>query len=301
MKRLVLSLQVAPIYVIGALIAIVPLKIAMRLGAFIGIIVFKLLDSRRKIAIDNLEKIDKDLIQDDRGSEEIIKDSFVNLGKLIIECMKVLYGLGRNILDRIEIEGIEHYENAVKKGKGIFIISGHCGNWELLALTLSYRLQPLTYAVRGMDNPYMNKIIDKYRTKFGNRVIYKKGALKTIFSEKKQTRPVMMLVDQSAIPKEGVHIDFLGRPAWAMKSPIVIARRTGGTVLPAFIKRTSTGHTVRIHPEIVLSSHEDPETAIAEDTRTFARFVEDYVKENPTQWYWIHRRWKTYKKRHRQT
>ena len=301
MKQITLFLQMASAYVISFFIAILPLPIALRLGAFIGVMLYKLLGSRRKIAIENLEKIDRDLFNDERRAEEIIRESFINLGKLIIECIKVLHGFGRNILDRIELEGIENYHNAVKKGKGIFIISGHCGNWELLALIISYRLRPLTYAVRAIDNPYINKVIEKYRTRFGNTVIYKKGALKTIFSEIKHNGLVMMLIDQSAMPKEGVHIDFLGRAAWAMKSPIVIARRTGGTVLPAFIKRTPTGHKVEIHPEIVLSSHEDPETAIAEDAKLFAGYVEKYIMENPTQWYWIHRRWKSYKKRRSQT
>jgi KDO2-lipid IV(A) lauroyltransferase len=301
MKRIALFLQTAVAYVISLFIAILPLSVALRLGAFIGVLLYKLLGSRRKIAIENLEKIDRDLVKDKRRAEEIIRESFINLGKLIIECIKVLHGFGKKILDRIEIDGIENFDNAAKKGKGIFIISGHCGNWELLALCISYKLRPLTYAVRAIDNPFVNQVIEKYRTRFGNTVIYKRGALKTIFSEIKHKGLVMMLIDQSAMPKEGVQIDFLGRPAWAMKSPIVIARRTGGTVLPAFIKRTPTGHKVEIHPEIELSSNEDPETAIAEDTRLFAGYVENYIRENPTQWYWVHRRWKSYKSRRTET
>ncbi|UCG77498.1 MAG: lysophospholipid acyltransferase family protein [Nitrospirota bacterium] len=295
MKGIFLFLQAAVVYIITLFIAIIPHRIALRLGELLGLLIYKSLSSRRRIAIESLNKIDPELIDDKRSADEVIKDTFMHLGKLLVECSKVLHGFGKSIVKNIEIKGLEHYENALKKGNGVFIISGHCGNWELLPLTLSFKQRPLTYAVRAIDNPYINKIIEIYRTKFGNTILYKEGALKKIFAEIANNGTVMMLVDQSAIPSQGVKIEFMGRPAWAMKSPVVIARRTGGTVLPAFIRRQGRGHVIEIHPEIKMSDNDDPEKAVYEDAMSFAAHIEKYVKENTYQWYWIHNRWKEYK------
>ncbi len=294
MSKLVLMIQAVLIYIVTFFIAILPLPLALRLGDILGLLVHRILRGRRELAEDSLTKIGPAAVDDERNVDVIIRHSFMNLGRLIVECSKVLHGFGKYLLKDIEIRGIEHYEKAVKKGNGVFIISGHCGNWELLPLTISYKIRPLTYAVRAIDNPYINKIIEIYRTKFGNTILYKEGALKTIFREISKNGTVMMLVDQSAIPSQGVNIEFMGRPAWAMKSPVVIAKRTGATVIPAFIKRSGKGHIIDFYPEVKMSSNEDPDMALKEDAAAFASHIGDYIKENPDQWYWIHNRWKTY-------
>jgi KDO2-lipid IV(A) lauroyltransferase len=90
-------------------------------------------------------------------------------------------------------------------------------------------------------------------------------------------------------------IDFLGRGAWTSKIPAIIARKTGAAVLPAFIHRTDEGHKVRISPEVELSRDDDTEQAVREDTVKLTGYIEEYIKEHPAEWLWIHRRWKRVK------
>ncbi|MEK7852919.1 MAG: lysophospholipid acyltransferase family protein, partial [Planctomycetota bacterium] len=91
---------------------------------------------------------------------------------------------------------------------------------------------------------------------------------------------------------EGYVIDFLGRGAWTTKMPALIARKTGAAVLPAFIHRTQKGHKIKIYPAVELSDIADKEKAVIEDTKRFSGFIERYIKEHPSEWLWIHRRWK---------
>jgi KDO2-lipid IV(A) lauroyltransferase len=102
-------------------------------------------------------------------------------------------------------------------------------------------------------------------------------------------------MDQAVIPSEGYVTDFLGRGAWTTKTPALIARKTGAVVLPAFIHRTAKGHKITIFPKIELSPGDDMEKAVKEDTKNFSRAIEEYIKEHPSEWLWIHRRWKRVK------
>jgi len=92
-------------------------------------------------------------------------------------------------------------------------------------------------------------------------------------------------------PEEGALIDVLGRKAWASKAPVIIGQKSGAAILPAFIHREGDRHVVTIHPEHLLGN-DMSETGINLETQRLSRYVEEYVIEHPTQWYWVHRRWK---------
>ncbi|MBI1812098.1 MAG: lysophospholipid acyltransferase family protein, partial [Nitrospirae bacterium] len=166
------------------------------------------------------------------------------------------------------------------------------GNWELVAIASSYKLLDISAVARRSNNPYINKFIEKARQRYGNSVIYKKGALRNIIERLREGGSVGILMDQAVLSDEGYVIDFLGRGAWITKMPALIARKTGAAVLPAFIHRTDKGHRITIYPEVKLSDIADKEKAVIEDTKKFSGFIEAYVKEYPSEWLWIHRRWK---------
>ena len=222
----------------------------------------------------------------------MIRENFRNLGRSFIEIIKIYYGTGRTILEKTVIKGMEHFEKARAKGKGVFLITGHCGNWELLAILASYRVAPLSVVVRPLNNPYLNTFLVKARSRFGNRLIDKKGALRAILGTLKDGGFVGILMDQAVLQDEGYVIEFLGRGAWTTKMPALLARKTGAPAVAAFIRRTESGHEITVHPEISLSSNSNQDEAVREDTKRFSSFIEDYIKENPSQWLWMHRRWK---------
>ena len=262
----------------------------------LGLLLFHVWGSRRRIAIDNLSKcVSAGAIHITEPAETIIRKNFMNLGRSFIEVIKIYYGLGEKIIRSVSVEGLEHFKTAQSRGKGILLLSGHCGNWELLAIAISLKISSVAGIARPINNPYVNKIVERVRRKYGNEVIYKKGALKTIIKKLKNNEYVGILMDQAVIPEEGYVLDFLGRGAWTTKTPAVIVRKTGAAVIAGFIHRTAAGHIITAYPEVELSGNNDKEEAVKEDTAKFSSYIENYIKEHPTEWLWIHRRWKRVK------
>jgi KDO2-lipid IV(A) lauroyltransferase len=359
-KNLINIIEAGSFILLSLLIALLPHRLALKTGEILGLLVFYAWGSRRKIAIENIENSEvtehssrnsRSVLSARQKSEAriVAKETFKNLGKSFVEVIKIYYGFGKGIIDNIEIRGVENYHSAKSKNKGVIFITGHCGNWELMALTFGFRIGNVSSVAREQNNPYLNRLVEKTRVKYGNKIIYKKGALKSMLSELKNNKMVGILMDQAAAKDDGVVIDFLGRPAWTTKMPAVIARKTGAPVLPIFINRTRVSHIINIYPEVNLStdatnislrltkgdenvipaeagiqkakeldsrlhgndkldvfsyqdidsdspkSHktfENKDKAIIEDTKRFSEFIENYIKEHPTEWLWIHKRWK---------
>jgi KDO2-lipid IV(A) lauroyltransferase len=304
MKKAVWLIEAGLFIILSIPLAILPFNWSMKAGELFGLLLFYLWGSRRRIAIENIKEslvsgqgsppLSPPLARGGWGgnSELIARETFKNLGKSFVEIIKVYYGFGWEIIDSVDIEGIENFNKAKSKGKGILFIAGHCGNWELMAITMSAKLSGVAVVARPINNPYVNKFIESVRQNYGNSVIYKQGALKTIIRTLKNNGCVGILMDQAVIPDEGYVIDFLGRGAWTTKMPALIARKTGATVLPLFLHRTNKGHRMKIYPEVELSKIVDMESAVPEDTKNFSRFIENYIHEHPAEWLWIHRRWK---------
>ena len=320
MKKAVWLLEALILIILSIPFAILPLKWSMKAGELLGLSFFYLWGSRRRIAIENIkessvisQKSNPPLPLPDgrqagpfskggRGginnsslhysAEGIARETFKNLGRSLAEVIKIYYGFGKGIIDSVEIEGIENFNQARSKGKGILFLTGHCGNWELMAIVTSVKLSGSAIVARPINNRYVNRLVESIRQRYGNSVIYKQKALKPIIQTLKDNGCVGILMDQSVMPDEGYVTDFLGRGAWTTKMPALLARKTGAAVLPAFIHRTDGGHRMMIYPEIELSNVNDRESAVKEDTKRFSGFIEEYIKEHPTEWLWIHRRWK---------
>jgi KDO2-lipid IV(A) lauroyltransferase len=292
-KKAVFLLQALVLYIFTLPIALMPLRIAQKIGSMLGTVIFFLWHSRRKIGIENVKRvISKGYLPKNTDPVLIVKQTFQNLGRSLVEVIKVYHGRGEEVFSNINIEGLEHLRQAQKKNRGILFITGHCGNWELLALTASYRVVPLKVVARRINNPYINALVERVRKSYGNSVIYKHGAIRQILTTLKENKAVGILIDQSVIPSEGILIDFLGSPAWSTKAPVLIAKKTGTPVLPVFIQRNGKGHIIKIYPEIEILQNRMHQDSFVTAVSVLHSYVERYVMENPSEWLWIHRRWK---------
>jgi KDO2-lipid IV(A) lauroyltransferase len=293
MKKLVWLLEAVLFFILSIPFAILPIQFSKKAGEILGLFLFQIWGSRRRIAAENLgTTVASGAITISEPLEKIIKDNFKNLGRSFSEIIKIYYGMGRKIIYSVDIEGIENFNQAKSKGKGILFLTGHCGNWELMSIFSSVKLSPISIIARPINNPYINKLVENARQRYGNTVIYKQKAIKTVMRILKTNGTIGILMDQAVIPDEGFVIDFLGRGAWTTKMPALIARKTEASVLPAFINRTNGGHKIKIYPEIELSKIDDLEKATIEDTKIFSSYIEQYIREHPKEWLWIHRRWK---------
>lgn len=278
-------IEICLFFLLSFPLSILPLFITKKIGKALGMGYYFWNKKRRNISIENIKKV-RALLSTNLEPYEIAMQSDMNLGISIMELIKIYFGRGKSIMNNVLIEGIENYERAKAKGKGVIFFTGHCGNWELLALSVGKRCGTIGVVGRPTKNPYLYKIIVRLRGKFGNIAIDKKGALRGMLRLLGRGECVGILIDQAVLPEEGYKIDFLGFPAWTTKTPVLIAKRTSSPLLPAFIKRQGNTHKITIYPEIELTNDD------ITDTKKLSSFIEEYIKENPTEWLWIHRRWK---------
>jgi len=219
------------------------------------------------------------------------REIFQNLGRYLVEISRLYHGRDSSFLDGIEVRGREYLEAARAKGKGVLCYSGHCGNWEVMGLALGSIFGDGVVVARRQKNPFLDRMIMRMRMRYNSRVLDKQGALRGILKALKDGSLVGMLADQAVLPEAGVRVDFLGRQAWASTAPTVIARKSGAAVVPVFIHREGDRHVITFYPEYRCSD-DTSEAGMARDIQALTRYVEDFIVAHPTQWYWVHRRWK---------
>jgi KDO2-lipid IV(A) lauroyltransferase len=287
MKRIKHLLELLLFALVCLPVALMPLPLARRAARLAGLAAYHIWGSRRRIAVANVRgAVERGALTLPTTPERIVRENFMNMARSAVEVLKVYLGLGRSIIDRIEVEGIEHFEEAKRSGKGVLLVTGHCGNWELMSVAVTLRLG-FTYGIaRRQSNPFFDRLAVRTRERFGGSVIYKEGALRKTLQALKDGATVGIVIDQAVLPEEGVLIDFLRAPAWTTRTPSALARRTGAAVIPEFLHREGDRYILRLHPPLALT---DDDT---ENTRLMSATIEDYIRRHPADWLWIHRRWK---------
>jgi len=189
----------------------------------------------------------------------------------------------------IRCEGLEHIEAARRRGRGILFATAHLGNWELSAFAYAMLAEPMDVVVRPLDNPLIDALVERRRALSGNRVIAKSDPARAILRALADNRAVGILVDQNAAQESGAFVDFFGIPASAGTGFAKLAARSGAAVIPGFALWSECEHryVLRFLPPVEITGD-----AIL-DTQTVQSIVERVIRENPEQWLWIHRRWKT--------
>lgn len=298
MKKAIWLIQVAVFYLFTMAVASIPARSVTVVGRWTGLFIRRVLPGRRRIAEDNIRQALPYMRRQPEWTctletaEEIARETFIHIGTSLVETCRLYHGKGEELIDSIEIRGMEHYQAARARGKGLIFLTGHCGNWELVALAYSRLFKDsMSVVARRQNNPYLNSMVEKMRMHYDNLVIYKDNALRNMIAVIRKNGTIGLLVDQAVFSSEGALIPFLGRTAWASKGPVVIAHKTGVAITPAFIHREAGRHVITIHPECVFEG-DDTDEGMAEDVKRYSTYIERFICAHPTNWYWVHRRWK---------
>ncbi len=297
MMRIAWALQTAVIYCLTLVAALLPAALTYRLGSLLGLCIPFIARKRRAVVADNIGQalpfMESHPLWNPpcRGAGRLARETFQNLGRLLVEICRFYHGRKQEVIANIELRGLENYQGAKAKGKGVICFSGHCGNWELMALAFGSLFGDGAVVARRQNNPYLNRMVERMRMRYHSRVIYKQGALRGILTTLKKGNQVGILADQAVFPEEGALIDFLGRKAWASKAPVIIAQKSGAPLVPVFIHREGERQVITFYPEHRFSG-DMSEEGVRLETQALSRYVEDFVVAHPTQWYWVHRRWK---------
>ncbi|UCG32766.1 MAG: lysophospholipid acyltransferase family protein [Phycisphaerales bacterium] len=178
--------------------------------------------------------------------------------------------------------------------RGAILLTAHFGNWELLGYVLATLGFPVHAVMRPLDNPYLNEYLEQTRGKRGLKLLYKKGAMARADDVLESGGALCFIADQDA-GRKGIFVDFFGRPASTYKSIGLLAIKHRVPVVVGYAKRTSMNFEYQIRVNRVIHPHEwhDREDELHWLTQEFSRAMEDFVREAPDQYLWMHRRWKT--------
>ncbi|MBI3765706.1 MAG: lysophospholipid acyltransferase family protein [Ignavibacteriales bacterium] len=268
-----------------------PLKSAQRLGSFIGWLAYILLSSRRHIALDNLQHAFPEKSEAERRA--IALGSFRNYGITLMELLWLPNLDDTQLRKLITPANLEVIEQGYSRGKGMVMLSGHFGNWELIAFGMAYLSgHPFTIIVQTQSNRLVDEVINRHRCLLGNTVIPMGMSVREIIKTLQNCGIVAIAPDQSG-PMEGVFIEFFGRRVATHQGPAAFALRSGAPMQIGFIIRRSDGTYEVILEDIRTADlHGNTEANILELTRRHTAILERYIRRYPDHWLWMHRRWK---------
>ncbi|MEW6096231.1 MAG: lysophospholipid acyltransferase family protein [bacterium] len=278
--------------ILSNIVILLPWKVNYWLANRLGELSYIFLAKRRRLTIDNLTQSFKDQYNK-KEIKYIAINTFRNFGKSMIEFISLAKINKDNVDNFVTIKGLENLDEAKKRGKGIIILSGHLGNWELMAKALILKGYPLNIMVRRQKNILVEGLIEEKRDESKVKTLSHKIAPREILQLLKNNEIIGMIADQDGGEK-GVFIDFFGRPASTIPSPVVFTMRSGADLIPIFdIRQKNNHHLIIIESPYQLISTSDIKKDVVDNTQVLTKMLESYIQQYPDQWFWLHNRWAT--------
>jgi len=247
----------------------------------------------RRVGFRNLELALPALDQAER--QAIVRGVFMNLGRLLGEFSQFPKITRQNIANLVEYDGLENYTSASERGRGVLMLTGHVGAWELCAFAQGVYGHTQSILVRRLDNPLQDRMVSRYRELSSNRTIDKNRAVKPVLETLRRGEDVGLLIDANTMLDQGVFCDFFGVPACSTTGLAVFALRADAPVVPGFLiwDERLKKHRLRFEPEIPLIRTGDFKEEVMLNTSRFTKVIEEYARRYPDQWLWVHKRWHT--------
>ncbi|HTR23066.1 MAG TPA: lysophospholipid acyltransferase family protein [Terriglobales bacterium] len=275
------------------LMGVLPRPFARAIGIALGLLVYRLHRRLREVGMRNLTLAFPAMSDDDRRC--VLRGEYVSLGRQLAEfCLFPRYAY-KNVSKVVVYDGLENYERAYARGKGVLFLTGHLGAWELSAFTHSLNGYPLSIVMRPLDNPYIDRLVQRYRTIHGNKTVSKDDFIRGLLVAMRAGECVGILMDTNMTPPQGVFVNFFGIPAYTASGLARIALRTDAAVIPAFTvwEQKLRKYVLRFDPALELIRTGNDEADIVANTAMFTGVIEEHIRRYPDQWLWLHRRWKT--------
>ena len=268
-----------------------PRRLALSIGAALGAVAFWVSKREKARACDNIRNSLG--VNNPHAVKRLARKTFENLGKNVVEFVQFPHMSPTMLRQYVVFEGKEHIERALTAGKGAIMLTGHFGNWELLAASIvanGYTLHPI---VRRLRSSRLESVVRSYRQKAGYIGIDREKSLRRALLCLKRNELLGILADVDT-KVNGVFVEFFGRPAYTPYSPVAIALKTGSPILPTFIiRQPDDSHRVVVEPPMALERSGERHRDMIVNTQKFTRIIESYIQRYPSQWVWMHDRWKT--------
>jgi Kdo2-lipid IVA lauroyltransferase/acyltransferase len=289
------NLEYWPARIIVGFFSLLPRQSAIALGRVLGIATYFLPTRLRRTGLRNLDIAFPELPAADK--RRLLRGSFDGLGRLLGEFSQFPHMNPDKLRQIVEYDpvGLPYVRKAEAEGRGIIYLTAHIGIWELLSFAWSALECPGSFIVRPIDNPRIEEMIDKFRTRFGNQTIDKKMAARRALRVLREGGWLGILADLNTHPKEGVFVPFFGRLACTTTGAATFALRTDAAVIPiaAVWRKERKRYLIYLDREVELIRTGDDNRDVEINTARFTDAIERMVRQYPEQYLWIHRRWKT--------
>jgi len=290
-KTLRRALAYALVRVLMVIAWAVPRSCALRLFGTAGVLAWRMQREDRTRTEVNLSLALPELSRDE--VREFAKRVWIDLGRNCVDVLRLPRLTWHDLTDFVEVQGLGRFEEVLSRGKGVIVVTGHIGSWELLAAYFSMLGYPLSVIVRPLRDERFEALVDELRRSKGMRPISRIGNVKAAYGCLKKGHILGVLIDQDTSVK-GVFCDFFGIPAYTPAGPAVLALRAGAPIVPMAIQLQEDGtQLIRIKEPIESSGDSGSESDVRSIMQRCTRAIEDFIRYHPTQWVWMHDRWKT--------
>jgi KDO2-lipid IV(A) lauroyltransferase len=198
-----------------------------------------------------------------------------------------------NIKEIVVLDGNENFLEGQKRRKGVLVLTGHIGAWELSSFVHALYGYPLHYMARPLDNKKIDDLVNRYRRASGNQAIFKNESARLILKILKEAGTIGILADQNTMPEEAVFVDFFGKPASTTTGIARVALHTDAAVVPGYAiwDESIRKYRLKFEPAVELIRTGDTERDVLENTQRFTKVIESIIRKYPEQWVWVHGRW----------
>lgn len=281
------------VYVVAQTLGRLPRVMSRFFVAGLVYLIYLAFGRLRRVGFRNLELAFPERPLEER--KKILRGLYRSLGLQLVEFCRMQRYTPENTKNFIRTEGLEHYLNAKARGKGVFIVTGHLGAWELSSFYHSMMGHTMGMVIRRLDNRPLDEFVNRIRCMHGNKVLHKDDFARGLLKAMAAGETVGILMDTNMTPPQGVFVDYFGIKACTGSGLARIALKTGAAVLPGFMvwHRDEKKYVLHFGREIEFTRSGDNEADIVAATQACTRAIESWVRKYPDQWLWIHRRWKT--------
>jgi KDO2-lipid IV(A) lauroyltransferase len=270
-----------------------PLSAGLKLGEACGSIAFTLAARERRFALEALARAFPDASEVER--RQLARASFRHLGRCAFE-LAAIRQIDPVIADWIEWPEADRrlLESALARGRGVVFVSGHVGSWELLARRVALAGYPASTIAKETTDWRLTELVERFRAQGKVESIWRgqQGAAKRMLRVLKAGGILGLLIDQDT-RAQSVFVPFFGHPAATPRAAADLALRTSAPVVVGFCQRKRDGYYRLSMKEIFPVRTGDQESDAIALTSVLTQEIENAIRSSPSQWVWMHRRWKT--------
>jgi phosphopantetheine--protein transferase-like protein len=263
---------------------------------FLGRLLYRLLPFRRKVIVENLRRVFGESVPQ-REIDALAQAHYAHLGSLFGEFLRYRWYSAERKRALVRVEGVDEFAKAWDAGKGVLVLTGHFGNFEVSTLAGLAQFPEVHHRIhfvrRAIKPAWLDALVNRRMRRAGFGTIGKRGSLDHMLRLLENGDAIVFPFDQHARRPDGIEVEFFGHAAGTFKSLAIIALATGAPVLPASAWREADGtHVLRFEAALPPITADDPDEEIRRNTRAYNQALERLVMRHPEQWWWVHRRWK---------